>query len=251
MLVTGGGTGIGRACALALARAGASAVAVNYSVSKADADATVAAIEALPAPARARALAVQADVAVEADVLAMVAAVVAAFGRLDVLVNNAGYTKFTPHADLDALTDAVWDRTLAVNLKGTWYCTRAAAAVMRRPGHGGGSIVNVTSIAGILGAGSSVAYCASKGAVLAFTRNLAQQVGADGITVNAVCPGRIATEMSGAVSPAENQKFIDKSIIKRLGAPEDIAFAVTYLASPRASFVTAETMNVNGGTLRD
>jgi 3-oxoacyl-[acyl-carrier protein] reductase len=115
-----------------------------------------------------------------------------------------------------------------------------------------GRIVNISSEAGKNG-GTVAAphYCASKGGVLAFTRNLAQQVGAYGVTVNAICPGRIASKMSGAVSPAKNQKFIDKSIIKRLGSPEDIAFAVSYLANRRSGFVTAETMNVNGGTLRD
>ena len=244
MLVTGGGTGIGRACALALARAGASAVAVNYSVSKADADATVAAIEALPAPARARALAVQADVAVEADVLAMVAAVVAAFGRLDVLVNNAGYTKFTPHADLDALTDAVWDRTLAVNLKGTWYCTRAAAAVMRRPGHGGGSIVNVTSIAGILGAGSSVAYCASKGALHTMTKSLARALAPDHIRVNAVAPGFIETRWT-AGQPEALARSRASTPLGRNGTPEDVADVVVHVAS--APWMTGVILPIDGG----
>ena len=98
---------------------------------------------------------------------------------------------------------------------------------------------------------AAVHYAASKGAVLAFTRNLAQQVGTDGITVNAIAPGRIMTAMSGAVSPEENQRFIDNSITGSLGKPEDIAWAVCYLASREASFVTAETMAVNGGTLRD
>ena len=115
-----------------------------------------------------------------------------------------------------------------------------------------GRIINISSEAGKNGGTvAALHYAASKGAVLAFVRNLAQQVGADGITVNAIAPGRIMTAMSSAVSPEENQKFIDNSITKSLGTPEDIAYAVSYLASREASFVTAETMMVNGGTLRD
>ena len=169
------------------------------------------------------------------------------FGRIDILVNNAGIHPLHP---IEAITDEEWDRVLAVNLKAQFILCQAVLPAMRRRKYG--RIINISSEAGKNGGTvAALHYCASKGAILAFTRNLAQQVGADGITVNAICPGRIATEMSAAVSPEENQKFIDKSIIKRLGAPEDIAFAVAYLASPRAGFVTAETMAVNGGTLRD
>jgi 3-oxoacyl-[acyl-carrier protein] reductase len=187
------------------------------------------------------------DLADGAALRAFAAAVEARFGRVDILVNNAGIHPLHP---IEAITDAEWDRVLAVNLKAQFILCQAVLPGMRRRRYG--RIINISSEAGKNGGTvAALHYCASKGAILAFTRNLAQQVGADGITVNAVCPGRIATEMAAAVSPEENQKFIDKSIIKRLGAPEDIAFAVAYLASPRAGFVTAETMNVNGGTLRD
>jgi 3-oxoacyl-[acyl-carrier protein] reductase len=169
------------------------------------------------------------------------------FGRIDILVNNAGIHPLHP---IEAITDEEWDRVLAVNLKAQFVLCQAVLPGMRRRTYG--RIINISSEAGKNGGTvAALHYCASKGAILAFTRNLAQQVGADGITVNAICPGRIATGMSAAVSPEENQKFIDKSIIKRLGTTEDIAFAVAYLASPRAGFVTAETMAVNGGPLRD
>jgi 3-oxoacyl-[acyl-carrier protein] reductase len=178
---------------------------------------------------------------------AFASAVEERFGRVDILVNNAGIHPLHP---IEAITDAEWDRVLAVNLKAQFILCQGVLPGMRRRKYG--RIINISSEAGKNGGTvAALHYCASKGAILAFTRNLAQQVGADGITVNAICPGRIATGMAAAVSPEENQKFIDKSVIKRLGAPEDIAFAVAYLASPRAGFVTAETMNVNGGTLRD
>src|SRR5438552_3646466 len=147
-LVTGGGTGIGRAASLLLAREGA-AVAVNYSRSEAEAEETAAEIRA----AGGRAMAVQADVAEDAAVEGMVRRVVQEWGRLDVLVNNAGMTFFVDHTDLDALTEALWDRILAVNLKGLFFCCRAAARVMQREGLG--RIVNVASVAGLTGRGSS------------------------------------------------------------------------------------------------
>ena len=148
------------------------------------------------------------------------------------------------------IVDKEWDRVIAVNLTAQFRFCKAVLPGMRRRRYG--RIINISSEAGKNGGTVAAAhYAASKGGVLAFTRNLSQQVGAEGITVNAICPGRIATEMAGAVPPEENQKFIDNSIVKRLGTPEDVAFAVCYLADRRAGFVTAETMNVNGGTLRD
>ena len=241
-IVTGAAQGLGRAIAEALLRQGATVACCDLKLDKLEAFA-----REMAGAGPGSLFCTQVDLAQGQAIRAFVATVEQRFGRVDILVNNAG---IHPLHWIEEITDEEWDLVLAVNLKAQYIFCQAVLPGMRQRKYG--RIINISSEAGKNG-GTVAAphYCASKGAVLAFTRNLAQQVGADGITVNAVCPGRIATEMSGAVSPAENQKFIDKSIIKRLGAPEDIAFAVTYLASPRASFVTAETMNVNGGTLRD
>src|SRR5262245_4469816 len=165
-IVTGGGTGIGRAVSESLARAGARAVVVNYSRSREDAEATAAALGELGCEGVPH----QASVADEEAVRAMVADTVARFGRLDVLVNNAGTTRFIAHADLDALTAEVWETVLSVNLMGTFYCCRAAAPPLKAAR---GAIVNIASIAGIRASGSSVVYGVSKAAVLQLTRNLA------------------------------------------------------------------------------
>lgn len=169
------------------------------------------------------------------------------FGKVDILVNNAGVHPLKP---IEEIESAEWDFVFNVNVKASYFFCKAILPGMRNRKFG--RIINISSEAGKNGGTvAALHYAASKGAVLAFTRNLAQQVGADGVTVNAIAPGRIATAMAGSVSPEENQKFINNSITKSLGKPEDIAYAVCYLASKEASFVTAETMNVNGGTLRD
>jgi NAD(P)-dependent dehydrogenase (short-subunit alcohol dehydrogenase family) len=167
--------------------------------------------------------------------------------KIDILVNNAGIHPLKPIEEIDS---EEWDLVFQVNVKASFFFCKAVLTEMRKRKFG--RIINISSEAGKNGGTvAALHYAASKGAVLAFTRNLAQQVGSEGITVNAIAPGRIQTAMSGAISPEENQKFIDNSITKRLGKPADIAYAVCYLASKEASFVTAETMNVNGGTLRD
>jgi len=167
--------------------------------------------------------------------------------KIDILVNNAGIHPLKPIEEIDG---EEWDLVFRVNVKAHFFFCKAVLPEMRKRKFG--RIINISSEAGKNGGTvAALHYAASKGAVLAFTRNLAQQVGSDGITVNAIAPGRIQTAMSWAVLPEENQKFIDNSITKSLGKPADIAYAVCYLASKEASFVTAETMNVNGGTLRD
>ena len=241
-LITGAAQGIGRAIATAFIERGANVALCDVRIDKLE-----ALSRSMSAGASGSILVQRVDLSSAAQITAFVSEVESRFGAVDILVNNAGIHPL--HAILE-IGDEEWDEVLAVNLTAQFRFCKAVLPGMRRRRYG--RIINISSEAGKNGGTVAAAhYAASKGGVLAFTRNLAQQVGADGITANAICPGRIATEMSGAVSPEENQRFIDKSIIKRLGAPEDIAFAVCYLADRQAGFVTAETMNVNGGTLRD
>jgi 3-oxoacyl-[acyl-carrier protein] reductase len=184
-IVTGGGTGIGRAVCLRLAKAGAKAVVVNYSRSDKDARATAAEVIVAGPDAMAH----KADVSNESEVAAMIGAVKDRYGRIDVLVNNAGTTRFIAHPDLDALTDEVWDEILNVNLKGTFYCCRAAAPELRKTG---GAIVNIASIAGHRATGSSIVYAVSKAGVLQLTRALALALAPE-VRVNSVSPGLVST----------------------------------------------------------
>jgi 3-oxoacyl-[acyl-carrier protein] reductase len=235
-LVTGGGTGIGRAIALALAEHGA-AVAVTYSRSRADAEATA---EIIRGRTR-RALAVRADVSVEREAEEMVAGVVREFGRLDLLVNNAGTTRFIAHADLDALTGEVWDHIFAVNVKGTFFSTRAAVRAMTE-----GRIINIGSVAGVNGSGSSIAYAASKAAIHTMTRSLARAL-APRITVNAIAPGLIETRWHTG-REAENARRAQALPAGRIGRPEDIAHIALALATA-GNFITGQVIVVDGGAL--
>jgi 3-oxoacyl-[acyl-carrier protein] reductase len=241
-LVTGGGTGVGRATVLALARAGARGVIVNYSRSADEAEATAAEAHDLGADA----IALQADVADESQVIRLVHGAGQHFGRLDVLVNNAGTTRFIPHSDLDALTDEVWDTILAVNLKGAFYCARAAAPELRRAR---GAIVNVASIAGLRGAGSSIPYMASKAALLQLTRGLAIALAPD-VTVNAVAPGLVSTRWFRKPLGEEGARAFEdataaRTPLREVTKPEHVAQAVLGLL--RMDKVTGEVIVVDGG----
>jgi 3-oxoacyl-[acyl-carrier protein] reductase len=238
-LVTGGGTGLGREISRALARAGVD-VAVNYpdDGARADADEAVAELAGLGR----RALAVRADVAVDAEVRAMAAAVEGAFGRLDVLVNNAGTTVFVPLADLEGLREADWDRVLAVNAKGPFLCARAVAPAMRRQGTG--RVINVTSTSGLRPGGSSIAYAVSKAANQMLVRCLAVAL-APHITVNAVAPGMMDTRWGRRFGPDALARVADEAPLKKLPALEDIASAVLFLA--RNGSMTGQTLIVDGG----
>ena len=236
-LVTGGGTGIGRATSLALAAEGA-AVAVNYSRSRGDAQDTASEIVARGG----RAITVACDISDERGVEAMVTQVKSDLGRLDVLVNNAGTTKFIDHRNLDALTADMWDRILAVNVKGTFFCCRAAARVMTD----GGRIINIGSVAGVRGNGSSIAYAASKGAIHTMTLSLARAL-APSITVNAIAPGLIETRWHGG-HEAENAARSARFPVKRIGHPEDIAHIVAAFATAD-NFLTGQVIVIDGGAL--
>jgi 3-oxoacyl-[acyl-carrier protein] reductase len=238
-LVTGSATGIGRACALRFAENGFDVV-VNYSKSEADARETLKLVE----DCKVRGLLVQCDVGSDADVRNMLHTVDREFGRLDVLVNNAGTTWFIDHRNLEELTEEKWDRILQVNLKGPFFCIRAAVPLMRKSG--GGAIVSVSSVAGISGDGSSIAYAASKGAVNTMTKSLARALGPE-IRVNAVCPGPVDTRWLRAVmSPEELEKRTANFPMKRPAQPEDIADAVLYLATG-TTLTTGQCLVVDGG----
>jgi 3-oxoacyl-[acyl-carrier protein] reductase len=244
-LVTGSAVGVGRATALELARRGANVV-INYSRSEAEARQTAADVEALGAEA----LLVQADVSRDDQVREMVTRAVDRFGSVDVLVNNAAVTHFVDFRDLEGLTEEMWDHILAVNVKGVFFCSRAVIPHMKQQGDG--CIVNISSVSGIRGAGSSIAYCASKAAVinltLAFARTLAPEV-----RVNCVAPGFIDTRWHAGRPDVDDYEALKQRVARttplaRVCTAEDVAQAVLSLIDG-ADLVTGQTLVVDGGTL--
>ena len=239
-LVTGAGGGIGRATALAFAREGARVVASD--VAGAGGEETAR----LVADAGGEALHVACDVTRPAEVEALVAAAVDAFGRLDCAHNNAGVEgAYARTADCD---EENFDRTCAVNLKGVYLCLKAEIAHLLDAG--GGAIVNTASVAGVEGAKNLPAYVASKHGVMGLTRTAALEYATRGIRVNAVCPGPIRTRMLEAImeeNPRMEPAMIAAVPMRRLGAPEEIAEAVVWLCSDRASYVTGQGLVVDGG----
>jgi 3-oxoacyl-[acyl-carrier protein] reductase len=234
-LVTGGGTGLGRAISLALAGDGCD-VAINYSKSQREAEETVEAVRGLGR----RACALQADVADDQAVRAMVASVEQELGGLDVLVNNAGTTRYAPLADLDSLSDEVWDRIFAVNLRGPFYCARAAAPLLRRSGKG--KIVNTASNSAFRPTGSSIPYMTSKAALVMLTRSLARALAPE-IQVNGVAPGWLKTRWADDFLPPDvKERMFSAAVPATL---EDVARAVVFLAATDS--ITGETMIIDRG----
>ena len=242
-IVTGSAVGVGRATALELAKRGANVV-VNYSRSEDEAKETVAQVEALGA----KALLVRADISNDAEVRAMIAAAVDAFGGVNVLVNNAGTTAFVNFADLEGMTEELWYRILAVNLKGPFFCARAAAEAMKRGGEG--AIVNIASVAGVKAIGSSIAYAASKAALINLTVALARVLAPE-VRVNCVAPGFIDSRwlrqgLGDFYEPAK-QRTAQQTPLGRVATPEDIA-QITLSLIEGADFVTGQTIVVDGGS---
>lgn len=235
-LVTGSATGVGRACAVRFAKLGF-AVVVNYSKSETDAEETAGLVRA----AGGRALLHKATVGDDAQVRAMLARTRDEFGGLDVLVNNAATTHFVAHSDLDGLTDAVWDEIFQVNVKGAFYVTRAAMPLLVERS---GCVVNVTSVAGVSGQGSSIPYCASKAALNCMTQSLARAFGPR-VRVNAVAPGPILTRWL-AGREAHIDKFLEQAPLGRAATPDDIADSVVYLACG-TTLTTGQVLVVDGG----
>jgi 3-oxoacyl-[acyl-carrier protein] reductase len=235
-LVTGGGTGIGRAVSFALAKRGA-AVAVNYSRSKADAEETVQRIIGEGG----RAIAIQADVSNNNEVIEMVRAIEHNLGSVDLLVNNASITHHIPLPDLDAVTEEIWDELFDVNVKGMFYCARAVAPLMKTSGQG--AIVNVGSIAGLTGVGSSLPYAISKSAVHGLTKSLARAL-APHIRVNCVAPGAVATRW-WAGREEQMQKLAPNLLLKQISTPEDIAQFICAALEQEA--MTGQIITVDSG----
>ena len=239
-LVTGAGRGFGRAITLALGREGADVV-VNYDVSAGPAAEVVGALEKLGR----RALAVKADVAIEGEVRAMIDGALARFGRLDVLVNNAGLMVRGPFLDVPIEDYAAM---FAVNVTGTMLCTRHALPGMVERKYG--RIINLSSQLAqrSLGAGGFAAYAATKGAVEAFTRAMAHEVGPHGITVNAIAPGGIETDMSRDVMSAEYRaRRLSELPLRRFGSVEDVACCAVFLAAEDAGYLTGQILHPSGG----
>ncbi|MBA2288265.1 MAG: SDR family NAD(P)-dependent oxidoreductase [Ktedonobacteraceae bacterium] len=235
-LVTGGGTGIGRATCIALARRGAT-VAVNYSRSKAEADETVQTIK----NAGGRAIAIQADVSQDREVRAMVDTIVQQFGTVDVLVNNASITRHIPFDDLEAATEEVWDELYAVNVKGMFYCARAVAPLMKKKQQG--AIVNVGSIAGLSGAGSSLPYAVSKAAVHGLTKSLARALAPE-IRVCSVAPGAVATRW-WAGQEERMERLSHNLLLQRISTVDDIAKIICSVLEQEA--MTGQIITVDSG----
>jgi 3-oxoacyl-[acyl-carrier protein] reductase len=236
-LVTGGSRGIGRAIAELLASQG-HRVAINYVSNEAAAAEAVAAIEA----AGGTAVAVKGDVGDEAAVDALMADVQERLGPVEVLVNNAGITRDDL---LMRMKPDAWDDVMQTNLKSVYLCSRAVMRGMLRGRWG--RIVSLSSVAGVYGNAGQANYAAAKAGIIGFTMSLAKEIGSRGITVNAVAPGFIATDMTAALGDDVATAAADKITLGRLGLPEEVASAVGYLASEDASYITGQTIVVDGG----
>jgi len=246
-IVTGGANGIGRATALALARAGA-AVAV-WDMAPAAGQAVAAEIVA----AGGQAVFIQVDVSSQSEVEAAVDAVSRQFGRIDILINNAGILrdglliKVKDGEITGKLAEADFDAVIAVNLKGVFNCTQAVAPVMIRQGYG--RIVNASSIAGIYGNFGQTNYVAAKAGVIGLSHVWARELGKRGITVNAIAPGFIATDMTRGMPEKILAGMVARTPVGRIGQPEDVANAYLFLASNEASFINGAVLNVDGGVV--
>jgi len=244
-LVTGSSAGVGRATAIGFAERGCSVV-VNYNRSRSEAEE----VGELCRAKGAEAVVVQADVSVDADCRKLVQTAVDKFGRLDILVNNAAVTQFVEHSNLEGLTEEIWMKILRTNLMGAFFCTRAAVPPMQQAGEG--AIVNVVSIAGFSGGGSSIAYAASKAAIINMTKSLARTLG-PAIRVNGVAPGAIDTRwlrngLGEKAFDALRDSLRYTTPLQAIATPEDVADAVIWLVEG-ARMVTGETIKLDGGQL--
>jgi 3-oxoacyl-[acyl-carrier protein] reductase len=235
-IVTGASRGIGRGLALALAAAGAKIVATSSTR-----DGCKALVEELVGLGS-EALAVQCNVAVSADADRLVEAAMERFGKVDILVNNAGITR---DGLVMRMKDEDWDTVMAVNLKGAFNCTRAVSKVMTKQRYG--RIINITSIVGQMGNAGQANYCASKAGLIGLTKSCARELARRMVTVNAVAPGFIVTDMTDALPEKVRQDLAAQIPLERLGSVDDISNAVLFLASDNSSYITGTVLAVNGG----
>ncbi len=236
-IVTGGSRGIGKEIALTLARAGA-AVVINYQRETAAAGEVLQTIEA----AGGKGLLVQADVTVLAECEKVVRAALDHFGRIDILVNNAGIRRDTL---LALMKEEDWDIVISTNLKGMFNCCKAVLKPMLKQ-KSGGRIINISSLAGLVGNSGQTNYAAAKGGVIAFTKSLARELGKRAITVNAIAPGFIETEMTDDLPEAVKSKVLSHVALERYGKPEEVAEVVLFLAKG-AGYLTGSVISVDGG----
>jgi 3-oxoacyl-[acyl-carrier protein] reductase len=266
-LVTGGGSGIGRAIALRFAEEGARVI-----VNDVKGDAAQETVDAIAAGSEAqRGRAIQADVADSAQVRRMFTEIDRDFGGLDILVNNAGIAETGPgdrerlkakgearlgelmaggplstHWDVtQEMSDEAWHRMIGVHLNGTFFCSREALKLMARRSRG--AIVNMSSVAALMGLDATPHYSAAKGGILAFTRALAREVASRGIRVNAICPGYIDTPMTAPISPLMQRVILSRTPLNRMGEPREIAATALFLASDEGSYFTGQWLSPNGG----
>jgi 3-oxoacyl-[acyl-carrier protein] reductase len=235
-VVTGASRGIGKSISLALARQGAKVVAVDISLK--GMDELLAEIKALGSEG----IAVEGNVTVSADTDAMIEKAVAAYGRVDILVNNAGITR---DGLLMRMKDEDWDAVLTVNLKGAFLCTRAASKVMTKQRFG--RIINIASVVGQMGNAGQANYCASKAGLMGLTRSNARELAKRNITVNAVAPGFIVSDMTEALPDKVKQEMAAQIPLERFGTADDIANAVVFLATDASAYITGQVLAVNGG----
>ena len=235
-VVTGASRGIGRSIALALAAGGAKIVAADISLEGCEA------LVAELAKGGTVGLAVQCNVAVAEDAERLVAAATEKFGRVDILINNAGITR---DGLLMRMKDEEWDAVLSVNLKGAFVCTRAASKVMSKQRYG--RIINIASIVGQMGNAGQANYCASKAGLIGLTKSVARELARRNVTANAVAPGFIATDMTDALPEKARQELAAQIPMERLGSADDIANAVLFLASDNSAYITGQVLAVNGG----
>ncbi len=236
-LVTGGSRGIGRAICLALADAGADVVLL-FQRAAGDAERVV---EEIVGKGR-KAQAIQADVSSHAQAVEAVESVVRQYSRLDILVNNAGITR---DGLLMRMNEGDWDAVIATNLKSVFNVTKAALRPMMS--QRAGKIINITSIAGVIGNPGQTNYAASKAGMIGFTKSLAREVGSRNIQVNAVAPGFIETDMTAALNEDQRKRLMDAIPLKRMGKPEEIAGVVRFLASSEADYITGQVFCIDGG----
>lgn len=239
-IVTGGSRGIGRSIALHLAEQGAAVVLAGRSS---------APLEQVAQEIRSQggqALPVTCDVTSNDDVERLMAEALDSFGKIDILVNNAGITR---DGLLMRMSEEDWDDVLNTNLKGMFRCTKAVLRPMLKARSG--RIINISSIVGLMGNAGQANYAAAKAAVLGFTKSVAREVASRGITVNAVAPGYIDTEMTAALGPEQQQKLLSGIPLGRMGRPEDIAYAVAFLAGDEAAYITGQRLVVDGGLVME